>query len=401
MAGAGYYAGPAFGEKLHQGYISTLDAPTNALSFIGTITSALCLLLLPALSIRGSVAPVVAFMGYLGFVVLTSTWSVVFWESLYNAFKIFVYISATITVVNSLTIDRLYWTFFSSLICVGGVSAFLSLTDPTFAFSLDTDGWRGLFVHKNSLGAYLTYMIVLLFPHALLRQDHAVRASCCIAVALAIILLYYAQSKTGLIAALAYITLTTLMNRYGAGGRKRLLIWGSVVGVILIAAILPVMVDRIATGSITFTTRTVNWAFLINEFADHPFGLGGYTIPLDSSYMQHISRAGFSTSIDDSFIIILVNLGFAGVLVYCSLVFMILKHYYKLSNRYSFFGVGGVLVFLAYAVTESSSVFGYSIGTCTLFGQIVLAARSGAKRRPLDRQHNSRVVVWPQLDAGD
>ena len=385
-SGAGYYTHPGFEDIMTVGYIRDQFAEfSNSLAIIGTVASAAAVAAL--FFIRPGRWPWIlsAFLAFQAYWVVSATWSPVLLETFYAVFKICVYALALWVVLGHLTFRQITAALAVAALLIGLVSAYLALTNPVFTFSLGAEGWRGLFMTKNQMGAFCMFAIVLLFPACFMTKGGA-RLSAMAVTAALVVLLGLSQSKTGIALTGLYMSSGYLAYRLSTDlDKSRALLFVTLGWIIAVAAFAPTLLDAVAGGEVTFTGRVRIWQFFIDQLDTNViFGMGGFATPLDRELASKAIVAVQNAGPDSSWVSILCNAGLVGILLYLFLLGACFKFHYENQSSYSVFAYCGVLVYLTFGAVESSAQLTGGFPTLVLLAQVfiaTLAARSRAGDR--------------------
>ena len=396
VAGVGYHieadiSGPNYG------HLTT----ANRFQISGTIASAVAAALAPFFFSRrpGIVTPYFVLSAY---TVLSGVWSYVFFETAYQVGKSAVYAMAFITIARNIQYKVYVISLTILALTVAGLTTALCLSDPIFTTSYGAEGWRGVFAHKNGLGAFCTYMVVLLSADVFARKPRVPALSSRLATAALIPLVVLSNSYTSIVLTVGFLIFAKLaLAARARSGRRLLRITFAIT--LIVAPFMPLLIEGLLAGEITLTGRTKIWAFYWAEIMERPFfGAGGATFPLDEKFSsQMISLVG-GAALDSSYMILLLNLGIIGFLLWVLCLGYIARRLYLLNNDLGTLTLCGLAVYLGRGLTEGGSQFSGSLGTTAILILVVHAelaakARRRGRFRLRPRGNGARVQARPSV----
>ncbi len=375
---AGLFESEAFLEQLRLGYVAGEADLQNSLAVIGTIGSLLSsvIALFVLKSIRITSAPICLYIGITVYILISSAWSHVFYETLYAVIKDIIYIAATVQIIRSLSYQHIINALFIACAAIGVPSFYLSISDSVFSTSLGAEGWRGLFSHKNGLAGFCLFMIILISPSLFIGARQLVAKTC---IGMLLVLLFSSKGTTSTVMSLIYLLFVTVGYWILSGRRARskshyqaiIIAMAAAIGVATVVAAF-----FITEGYITFTGRTHLWAYFLDQSSDaRIFGIGGYSLKLDPYIASQAAANVGLSSPDSSLVLILFNWGIVGISLYLGLIAACVRHYSRYFSAFSLFGIGGLIAYAAYGAMESDAHFGASLSLAAVITQTLLAQK--------------------------
>lgn len=375
-SGAGYYSQDVYTTYLSTGSVSgSIDADANPLSIIGTLGSIAAALLLPLYPIRKTPAVITAFFLFQIYIAISGLWSFVPKETALIVVKTTLYAMAITTLVTKMSYRSIVIVLIVTAVTIALISLYLSYTNPIFATSLGTSGWRGLFSHKNRLAAFCLFMILLIAPAFFLK---IIRWPALATVTLLLITSILSQGKTAIATVMAFLIYSSCLV-FIAKRRDGLLFLrkhSTLVLLFVIFVAVPLIFVIAIASDVTFTGRVGTWAKFMSLTADNRlFGLGGYTMPSDTTFADLALRYTGTPALDSSFISLLCNFGIVGILLY----FIFLAYCWKVASRdfsvYSIFSLFTVLIYPIYGAMESDAQLSLSLPSVALIAQLIISQR--------------------------
>ena len=227
--------------------------------------------------------------------------------------------------------------------------------------------WRGVFSHRNYLGATVAYGNVCILLALVLWKEIRWRVLSAIFYLLSWGLIVMSRSATGIILTIVLSGLFFLYLTYLKWGNK-LRAWHyalvlGVTGIISIGLLLNSdWVFSLVGRSSTLTGRVPLWAYLIDKVSNQNlwlgFGLG--TIWDNLGFRLEVSRTlGWSVEIingHNGFVDVLVNLGLVGLVVFMALVIQIACRVFKFLRRERSIASIWALVTLVYIIVSNLTI---------------------------------------------
>ncbi len=334
LSGAGYYTGQGFSDYMTKGYYtqSITDLPPNPLTFVGTLTSVICVLLLFARVPKRIPTAVMVVLPMQIWIMTSAFWSNTMIPTAIVTLKCLIYANALDMCATQLNRRQIVASVFGVILLVLAVSIALCLLDPIFRISIGAEGWRGLFVQKNRLASFCLFSMILIGTNF--------RSSLIAGIFLMLIDLYVmimSQGKTEISIAIMYVILTQIM-KIGVSGygmpKQRLTKFTISLGMVFFVSF-SVIIYLIDIGSITFSGRTGLWNWYLRDLGSQfLIGKGGITAPADVEFVDRVTKSGLPPTCDSSYVMMLYNNGLIGIFIFfSSLAFVCFMAISKNSKR--------------------------------------------------------------------
>lgn len=273
------------------------------------------------------------------FFLLSFTWSDYGFISIKRSFQLFIMYITLINVWCFLNKKIIFLTIKIIVTIYIVITYLVSLTIPE-AIDPSFNTWRGLTLQKNGLAqiSFYIFLLSIFFQSVIKTTKYSWLNK--IITALAILLIFLAQSST-VILALFFVIIAFLIFNF----EKIFLKIGinkivSIMILLLIALIIAILtifsnellaiIPAIFGKDLTFTGRTLIWDYVIGEILKRPLlGYGYMTYWIMGSSRLDIILVNQS---HNSYLEIILWGGFLGFLLFCLFVFNFLKRAYLIKN---------------------------------------------------------------------
>ncbi len=346
-AGVGYYTGGRYHNLVKYGYVGD-DIPelSNSIAFINTVAAFICLAIASTTKYHKIplwLSLLIAFNAYFAF---TGLWSGVLLKTLYFQAKAILYLYAIYCAVYRLGWIRVYRSVcvLTLAVCISGL--YISYSNPEFRTWVDGAAYRGLFFHKNALGAFSLFSGLFILSGLRFAANRTVPLAAFAAAALSVLM---SNSKTAMAMMLLSAVIYVFMSRrHFLAEFTRSKDSGFIYACIFVLVGLFSVINAIY-GDSSLTGRTNAWAWFISDLGnDLLFGMGGLSFPKDPAVMARAASIGYQ-AIDSSYIFVLYNVGFVG---FCFFAFCILS-LYREAHRF-----GGMMALGVFMLVTNYAVYG-------------------------------------------
>ena len=262
-----------------------------------------------ALAYRGSsvalyLPPAITF--YMVICLASSIWSVSFYESFRDATLMFLYVAATAAICQVLDIEVFCKAIIKVLAFIAVASVLVAVAFPkygTHQAQIDSlDGlreglWRGVFVHKNILGATAAVSLFIFVLCGRFIGRSIILRAICIVSALACTI--FAQSTSATVSFFVVLSYYTLIRMIPTTGSILLAIVASVC-VVAYTSFLFLSDDIVAVvgKDATFTGRTYIWEIALDLIWQKPILGFGYSASTTSVLRPILTSTVGSTAVD-------------------------------------------------------------------------------------------------------
>lgn len=363
-SGAGYYNNAGYESYIQTGYGELVEGYKDPLSAVGTLASFICCIVAILnfkLFLDRRFIIIVPLHAWL---LLSSLWTATITQSAISTIKIAVYYVAIIACVDKLKERELKNTFLLLFLALFVISLLLSITDPQFRVSIGVDGWRGLFQHKNIFALFCFFSIFAIFSFQW-RYAYAPYAI----MALILIGIILSQSKTALgmliafsLMRLSYVIIHSLQPDPAKARRGVNTLFGIVLTLFGLA-----LYYLVFEQGIDFSGRTYIWKWYLQDLGDRViWGMGGSTAPSDPAFVERASANSMLLSSDNSYIMIIYNLGLIGLSIYLMTIGRILSIAVSARRQRDATFISAVYCYIVYATMESSNKMMFSYSTIIL-----------------------------------
>jgi exopolysaccharide production protein ExoQ len=273
--------------------------------------------------------PVVLYVGWWS---LSYLWTTSFGGFLRDSQVVLPTVLALVVIASLLPVGRFTQALVLGCQVIIAWTILFTLLNPELAMFHDdgTPGWRGGFIHKNSMAPFMLFALV---TFAMFEQNRVRRW---IGIALALFFVVVAQSTTTMVVGLSMLGLAWLLAkvREAPPHLRNTMFTTGMVGGLGVAALalyyLPQLVGAFGKDP-TLTRRTEVWEGVLRVLGDRPwvgYGIGGVWIDQAAEHTREIHR-GLDFNVfhaHNGLLEVALQLGAVGALLYVLMVTGFTRH---------------------------------------------------------------------------
>jgi len=364
FSGAGYYNDSAYTAYLESGITGPIGNYKEPFEFIGTVVSVLCVTIaalnFKILSDRRFLIIVPLHV----WLILSSLWTPTILQSVMSSIKIAVYLITLIVCSDRLSERNLKWGFVAATFTIIAISLYLCLSDVQFRVSIGADGWRGLFPHKNTFAVFCFFSTTVLYSFRFTNKLFLYAMSLTL-----LFCIIMSQSKTAMGMTVAFFIMRAaykliLLIKPDPYLARRALNFTLMIILTFVALTFYYLVSE---QEVNFSGRTYIWRWYLQDLGgDALWGMGGSTAPSDPAFVERAQASGILLSSDNSYVMILYNLGIIGLLLYAYAVVRMITMAVSYEGQNDATALSMIYCYIIYATMESGNKLMFSFSTMAI-----------------------------------